>query len=53
MKDNVEAEAVEVLTNFKEFLLVFYGASWSSKSMLVSNAIGQLLNDLNPDEEHF
>ena len=32
LKENVEVEAESVLTSYKEFLLIFYGAGWSAKS---------------------
>ena len=51
-KDNVEYEAEEVLNGFKEFLLVFYGAAWSSKSMQVAQAISAYLIEFNPDDDH-
>ena len=50
LKDQQEVEADEVL-RYKEFLLVFYGASWSQKSHDIAEQIGSILVELNPDNE--
>ena len=51
LKDNNEVEADEVLLIFKEFMLIFYGASWSLKSNEMSERISSFLIDQNPDDE--
>ena len=52
IKDSTEVEAEEILTSFKEFILIFYGASWSDRSIHISNAITELLIRQNPDDEN-
>jgi hypothetical protein len=42
LRDNSDIEFEETL-NFKEFLIVFYGASWLPKSKQVADAINELL----------
>ena len=51
-KDHADVDADEVLSGFKEFLLVFYGAAWSTKSMQVAQAISSYLAEFNPDDDH-
>ena len=45
-----EIDADDVF-KFKEFLLVFYGASWSQKSVNVAESISNILVELNPENE--
>ena len=42
IRDGNEVETEEVC-NFKEFMLVFYGAAWSPKSLKVAEAINKFL----------
>ena len=39
----------EVMLKFKEFLLVFYGAHWSSASRQVAGKINELMKAVNPE----
>ena len=50
LKDQQEIEADDVF-RYKEFLLVFYGAGWSQKSVELSEMIGTILVELNPENE--
>ena len=43
LKENQEVEGQEILTGFREFLLVFYGASWSSKCHQIASAISSFV----------
>ena len=52
IKDSQEVEAEEILTGFKEFMLVFYGAAWSTKSNQVANQINELLIRQNPEDDN-
>ena len=49
-KDNESVEAEEILNHFKEFLLIFYGAYWSPRSIQVVNCLNNFLVELNVDE---
>ena len=49
-RDMQEIDADDVF-KFKEFLLVFYGASWSQKSVNVAESISNILVELNPENE--
>ena len=49
-KENAEVEAEPILTEYKEFLLVFYGAGWSAKSHQVAEALSNYLIDQNADD---
>ena len=51
LRDNAEAEADDIFSNFKEFLLVFYGAAWSPKCDQIASAINTLVVELNPEDE--
>ena len=50
LRDCQEFDADDAF-NFKEFLLVFYGAQWSQKSNEVADLITQALVELNPENE--
>ncbi len=50
LRDNGDIEFEEII-NFKEFLIVFYGAAWLPKSKQVSNAINEFLEVANPDPD--
>ena len=49
-RDMQEIDADDVF-KFKEFMLVFYGASWSQKSRDIADAISNILVELNPENE--
>ena len=49
-RDMQEIDADDVF-KFKEFMLVFYGASWSQKSHDIADAISNILVELNPENE--
>ena len=51
LREGAEVEAEDVLSNFKEFLLVFYGASWCPKNELIAQAINSLMIEQNPEDE--
>lgn len=41
----------EEVMNYREFLIVFYGASWLPKSLQVARAINQFMHSNNPDDD--
>jgi len=51
LRDGNEIETQEVC-GFKEFMLVFYGAVWSAKSMRVAEAINNYMTEINPDDDN-
>ena len=51
-KDHEDVDGEEILSGFKEFCLIFYGAAWSTRSMQVANCITNLMADFNPDDDH-
>ena len=50
LRDCQEYDADDAF-QFKEFLLVFYGAQWSQKSNEIADLITQALVELNPESE--
>ena len=50
LRDGQDVEFEEIL-GFKEFLIVFYGASWLPKSLTVATAINGFLDINNPDDD--
>ena len=52
LREGREVEAEDILTGFREFLLVFYGAAWAPKSHQIANAISSVLLEQNPDDEN-
>ena len=52
LRDKEDVDAEEILTGFKEFLLVFYGAHWSPKSYDIAEKINNLVMEQNPDEDN-
>jgi len=49
LKENRDAET-EIVYKFKEFMLLFYGASWSVKSQEVAKKINNLLSMINLED---
>lgn len=50
LREGQEIEFEEIL-GFKEFLIVFYGASWLPKSKQVASAINCYLDTNNPEDD--
>ena len=51
LKDGAEVEADDILSQFKEFLFVFYGAAWCNRSYQIASALSNFLIDQNPEDD--
>ena len=51
LREGGEVEAEDVLSNFKEFLLVFYGASWTPNNEHIAQAISSMVIEQNPEDD--
>ena len=52
LKENAEIDAEEILQSFREFLLVFYAASWTPKSYQIAERINLFMLEQNPDDDN-
>ena len=51
LREGGEVEAEDVLSSFKEFMLVFYGASWLPNNDLIASAISSMIIEQNPEDD--
>ena len=52
LKENAEIDAEEILQSYREFLLVFYAASWTPKSYQIAERINLFMLEQNPDDDN-